>query len=177
MSICSKTLAGIASDCGGNIGGVAKVWIASPSGALTVTESDGKISAINVTGSTVADEFHYYYFKKGTASMTSTYTLDPANGVSFVTTDLSMVFGRMETAKRIEMEALALGDLYVVVKDSNGKYWFLGKDEPVNASAGTGETGTAKTDRNAYAVTLQDASVELPYELSAELASTFEAIV
>lgn len=177
MSICSKTLAGIASDCGGSMGGIQKVWIASPTGALKTTLTDNKISAITIEGSTLADEFKFYYFKKNTASMTSTFTIDAANGTSFVQTDLSMVFGRMETAKRIEIQTLAMADCYVVVKDSNGKYWFLGYDEAVNMSAGTGESGTNKTDRNAYACTLTDSSVELPFELTDALAESFEAIV
>ena len=52
------------------------------------------------------------------------------------------------------------------VKDANGKYWYLGKDEPVNASASDGQTGTARGDTNRYSITLQDTSLEMPYEVS-----------
>ena len=54
----------------------------------------------------------------------------------------------------------------VIVKDNNGVYWFLGYDEPVNATAGGGQTGQAKTDANQYTITLTDESHELPYEVS-----------
>jgi len=82
-----------------------------------------------------------------------------------VTSDLLLQFNRMETSKRVEITALSLGDLAVIVKDANGKYWYLGKDEPVNASAGDGQTGTARGDANRYTITLQDESLEMPYEV------------
>ena len=75
----------------------------------------------------------------------------------------------METQKRVEITALALGDLVCIVKDANGKYWYLGKDEPVNASAGDGQTGTARGDANRYTITLHDESREMPYEVDASI--------
>ena len=75
----------------------------------------------------------------------------------------------MDTTKRIEISALAQGELAVIVKDANGAYWFLGKDAPVKASAGDGLTGTARADRNGYSITLQDNSLELPLEVDAEI--------
>ena len=83
--------------------------------------------------------------------------------------ELLLQFNRMETTKRVEMTALALGDLAVICKDANGKYWYLGYDEPVNASAGDGQTGTARSDANRYTITLQDNSKELPLEVSSSV--------
>ena len=67
----------------------------------------------------------------------------------------------------MEMAALAVGAVVAVVEDSNGKVWYLGYDDYVSASAGTGETGTAKEDRNAYTITLSTDSAEWPFELTA----------
>ena len=44
----------------------------------------------------------------------------------------------METAKRLEIGSLLIGNVAMIVKDGNGIYWYLGKDYPVTASAGTG---------------------------------------
>lgn len=129
----------------------------------TITASEeGKITAITVT---TAEKFKSFYFNRNTGSMTSNYTLDPATGVRYVTTDLVLQFNRMETAKRVEVTALAQNELALIVKDANGKYWLLGKDEPVMATAGEGVTGTARGDRNGYGITLQDTSLEMPYEV------------
>ena len=101
--------------------------------------------------------------------MTSTLNVDPANGVNYVSTDLVLLFTRMETTKRIEMAALAVNELAVIVKDANGKYWYLGYDEPVAASAGDGQTGTARGDGNRYSITLQDTSTSWPYEVDGSI--------
>ena len=163
---CTQTLSGLVKDCAANMGGIVEVLIANHADVSSVAVSDGMISTITMAQSA---KFKRYNFAKNTGSLTSTYTLDPASGVKYVTTDLLLQFNRMETAKRVEITALALGDLAVICKDANGKYWYLGKDEPVNASAGDGQTGTARSDANRYTITLEDNSLEMPFEVDASI--------
>jgi len=110
-------------------------------------------------------KFYKYAFRRGSSSFTSTLNVDDANGSNFVQTDLSLVFAKMDTQKRIEMTALSLGELAIIVKDANGKYWYLGYNEPVMATAGSGNTGTARTDANNYQLTATDYSATFPYEV------------
>ena len=163
MSCSLNTLAGIAGACESNQGGIIEVYINHFDQIDEVTVTSDKISAIALKSS--GEKFHKYNFKRNTGSLTSTYTIDPANGVSFVTSDLSLVFAKQDTVKRIEISALALDDLVVIVKDANQKYWYLGYNEPVQASAAAAQTGTARTDGNSYTITLQDTSLALPYEV------------
>lgn len=156
---CSITLTGIQKDCKNNIGGISKVWIA-PYTAGAATVDTGKINAI----SNIAD-FKGYAFSRNTASMTSTRNKDFTNGTSYVSTEVILQFNRMETDKRIEVEALSVGELQIIVRDNNGIYWFLGLDAPVESSAGTAQTGAAKTDGNFYNITFTDESFEYPYEI------------
>ena len=161
---CSQVLNGIAADCQTNVGGVREVYIANYSDvtAIEVDEVSNMIKTI-----TMADtaKFKKYAFKKNTSSMTSTLNVDPANGVNFVQTDLSLVFAKQETVKRMEIAKLSLGELRVIVLDANGKYWFLGQEEFVSATAGTAETGVNRTDGNKYTITLTDYSSSYPYEV------------
>ena len=163
---CIQTLSGLSRDCSANMGGILEALIANFTDVNSATVTDGIISAISMGTSA---KFKRYSFAKNTGSLTSTYTLDPASGVKYVTSELLLQFNRMETQKRVEITALALGDLVVIVKDANGKYWYLGKDEPVNASASDGQTGTARGDANRYTITLQDQSKEMPYEVDASI--------
>lgn len=160
---CVQTLSGLARDCNSNMGGIIEALIAPFDDVTAVTITDGVISAITMASS---KKFKKYNFNKNTGNLTSTYNIDPASGVRYVTSDLLLLFNRMETTKRVEITALAMSDLAVIVKDANGKYWYLGKDEPVNASAADGQTGTARGDVNRYSITLQDTSLEMPYEVS-----------
>ena len=161
---CSQLLNGIAADCQTNVGGVREVYIANYSDvtAIEVDDSSNMIKTI-----TMADtaKFKKYAFKKNTSSMTSTLNVDPANGVNFVQTDLTVVFAKQETVKRMEIAKLSLGELRVIVKDANGKYWFLGQEEFVSATSGSAETGTNRTDGNKYQIVLTDYSSSYPYEV------------
>lgn len=165
MAYCNQTLAGITLDCTNSLGGIKTVYIANygdVDGQPTVSE-DGMITGITMSGDT---KFKPYQFRKQTGSMTSTLTVDETAGVNYVSTELSLVFTKMETAKRVEMSALAIGQLAVIVEDSNNKYWYLGYDDYVSATAGGGNTGTAKGDGNNYTLTLRDESDTYPYEIS-----------
>ena len=167
---CSQVLNGIAADCQTNVGGVREVYIANYSDvtAIEVDDSSNMIKTI-----TMADtaKFKKYAFKKNTSSMTSTLNVDPANGINFVQTDLSLVFAKQETVKRMEIAKLSLGELRVIVKDANGKYWFLGQEEFVSATSGSAETGTNRTDGNKYQIVLTDYSSSYPYEVDPSIIS------
>lgn len=144
------------------MGGIVEALIANKDSVTGISLSTDMVSEITMAST---DKFKRYAFPRNTGSLTSNYTIDPTTGVRYVVSDLVLMFNRMETAKRIEISALAQNDLVVIVKDANGKYWLLGKDEPVNATAGDGLTGTARADRNGYSITLQDNSLEMPYEV------------
>lgn len=163
---CNQTLSGLVKDCSPSMGGITEVLLANREDVSAVTANSGKISEITMASSA---KFKRYSFARNTGSMTSTYTIDQASGVKYVTTDLLLQFNRMETAKRVEISALAVNDLVAIVKDANGIYWYLGYDEPVNASAGDGQTGTARGDANRYTITLQDNSKEMPMEVDSTI--------
>lgn len=169
---CLQTLSGLAKDCAANMGGIVEALIANFADVSSVSVTDNQISTISMASSA---KFKRYSFAKNTGNLTSTYNLDPASGVRYVSSELLLQFNRMETTKRVEITALALGDLVVIVKDANGKYWYLGKDAPVNASAGDGQTGTARGDANRYTITLQDESLEMPYEVDPSIVDALVA--
>ena len=163
---CNQTLSGLVRDCSPSMGGITEVLLANREDVSAVTADTGKVTEITMASSA---KFKKYSFARNTGSMTSTYTIDQASGVRYVTTDLLLQFNRMETAKRVEISALAVNDLVAIVKDANGIYWYLGYDEPVNASAGDGQTGTARGDANRYTITLQDNSKEMPMEVDSTI--------
>ncbi len=163
MAYCNQTLAGITLDCSNNKGGIKTVYIANYGDVTGVEENEGVITGITMASGAT---FKAYQFRKNTGSMNSTLTADETNGLNYVTTEVSLVFTKMDTAKRVEMAALSLGQLAVIVLDSNGIYWYITPDDYASASAGTGETGTAKGDRNAYTLTLSVENDGYPIEIA-----------
>lgn len=166
MSCANQTITGIEKDCSTSKGGINVVYLANYDDVTAVETSEGKITGITLAS---GKTFHTYNFRKGTGSMSSTLNVDPANGVNYVTTDLALTFLKMDTAKRIEMSALAVNELVAIVKDANGVYWYLGMDEPISATAGDGTTGSARSDGNRYSISLQDSSSTFPFEVEASV--------
>ena len=171
---CSQTLNGIAAACETNVGGIREVYIANYDD-VTAIEVDATTNMIDTITMETGKKFYKYLFKKNTSSLTSTLNVDPTAGVNFVQSDLALVFAKQETVKRMEIAKLSLGELRVIVKDANGKYWFLGYEEFVSATAGTAETGVNRTDGNRYTITLTDYSSSYPYEVDSSIVDALVA--
>ena len=167
---CSQTLSGIAASCDTNTGGIREVFICNYDD-VTAYEVDETTHLIDTITMDTGKVFKQYFFKKNTSNLTSTLNVDPVAGVNFVQSDLTLVFAKQETSKRMEIAKLSLGELRVIVKDANNKYWFLGAEEFVAATAATAETGTNRTDGNRYTITLTDYSSSYPYEVDPEIIS------
>lgn len=161
---CTQSLSGIAAACETNVGGIREVYIANYDD-VTDIEVDSTSNMIDTITMDTGKKFYKYLFKKNTSSLTSTLNVDPTAGVNFVQSDLALVFAKQETTKRMEIAKLSLGELRVIVKDANGKFWFLGFEEFVSATAGTAETGVNRTDGNRYTITLTDYASSYPYEV------------
>lgn len=159
MACSSYTMGGIALGCKDSIGGIKKAWFAPYGVKTTVSQSTLTIDAADIAN------FKVYNFRKATGSMTSTLNTSETSGNSF-TTEVVLQFLKQETSKRLEVMALLMNEMCGVVKDGNGKYWYIGYDYPIEATSGTAETGTAMTDLNGYNLTITDNSVELPYEIT-----------
>lgn len=159
MKCSTLNLAGLCKDCASSKGGIRQVIAAYYGDLSFTTNSDGVI-----TGATIASgaSVYLYQFRKGTGSMTSTLNVDVANGVNYVSTELVLQFTKMETKKRIEMAVLSVEELVLLVEDANGTWFVLGKDEPVIATTGTGQTGQAVGDGNFYSITFTDEATTWP---------------
>lgn len=164
---CNQTLVGIPYDCSSSMGGIKEVYLTNYADNIFETGATASGDTV-ISGISSAVTFHRYQFRKGTGSMTSTLNVDDAAGSNYVSTELVLLFTRMETIKRTAIAALALGGLAGIVVDCNGKKWALGLEEPVNATAGSGNTGTARTDSNNYQITLTDDAASFPYEVTDE---------
>ena len=100
---CLITLNGITLDCQPSLGGIKKVWLTQYSDVTGVTVDPESNMISDITN---AGEWYEYQFRKATGSLTSTLNVDETAGINYVSNELSLVFTKMETAKRIEIAAL-----------------------------------------------------------------------
>lgn len=164
MPGCNQSLTGISRDCAPSMGGLKRLLlILFASVTATVDQVTGKVTAIEIAQG--ADKFKEFALPKGAASLGHTLNTGAENGTNFVTNLLTLAFNRMDTEKRMAVSALALAECAAIVEDNNGKYWYVGLDDPLVAVGGDSGTGTAKTDRNGYGINLQSEELSYPYEI------------
>lgn len=168
------TLAGMNVSCKeSSFGGIKEVLIAPYDDVASVSVASGMLTPSMVS----SKKFKQYKLLKSTGGLTSTLNTSETTA-SYFTNEVTLQFMKMETSKRIEIMALMLTACAVIVKDANDKYWYLGKDNYVECSAGSATTGTATSDSNHYELTLTDTSAELPFEVPASaISSIIDAVV
>ena len=163
---CSNTMTGIPSECKDSIGGIKAAYIAEHADVQSLDGQSGTITEIVMeSGKT----FKPFVFRKETGNFTSTINSDDAAGTTFVQSEIVLQFTKQETAKRLEIAALMVGNCAVIIEDGNGKFWFFGEDFPVVLTAGSAASGTAMGDFNGYNITLTDKSKALPKEVDADI--------
>ena len=175
MACNSYTLTGLNTACKeSSFGGIKEVLVAPYDDIQSVSVASGT-SLLTPTMAS-GKKFKQYKLLKNTGALTSTLNTSDTTSAYF-TNEVTLQFMKMETSKRLEIMALLLSPCAVLVHDSNDKYWYLGKDNYVEASAGTATTGTASGDANHYELTLQDTSLELPYEVDSSVISNIVSTV
>lgn len=68
----------------------------------------------------------------------------------------------MEKSKRTEMVQLVSASAYVIIKDNNDIYWFVGKDSYVSVATGNGQSGATMAEGNLSNVVLSSETAEIP---------------
>lgn len=169
---CNTTLTDILKGCDNNIGGLTNFYIlpsefiASPSDITD--DGAGTITGITIsTGATFAE----FEFNKNTANFTEEAAIDLANGSTFYTQTVNLTIARREAAKRQSLALIAAGqrNLYIIVKDANGLYWFVGRANGANLTAQGDGSGTAKADGSKYTLTFVAEEPEQMFEVDSTI--------
>ena len=155
------TLTAITKGCDNNIGGITAIYI-NDMDNITSTTIDS--ASYMVDAQVVSSNYEAFEFRRNTGNFTEETAVDFANGSSFVTATVTLMFHRREASKSKAIKILSEGqrDLAIIVKDANGKYWYF----PFAQLSATAEgSGTAKADGSKYSVTFIAENENLAYEV------------
>ena len=167
---CTYSFGGNLLDCKESAGGVKEIYIIDRAfvTAYTVNVTTKVIDTITLSG---VNKFKTYQLRRQVASMNTTVTTSDTAGTTFYSTDVTFTIPKMSAAKRLELLALAVGNMAVIVRDNNNTYWALGLENPVTLTAGSAGTGTNFGDANGYTYTLQDLGFTAPSEINRSILS------
>lgn len=155
--------------CDNNAGGLLKFYVADAESVTGITESNGTVTNIGLSGGTPA--FYEFEFNKNSAQYIETGNIDLTNGSTFYTVETTLNIARRDVAKRNAIQLLGAGqrDLLVIVKDANGLYWLQGKTNYVNLTAVGEGSGLAKADGSKYSLTLTSEEPDMMPEVDSTI--------
>ena len=161
MANCVLT-EGIPLACLESTGGVKNVYIGAFDDATTFTyDADEIIDTVTST-----ESFYTFKFRPQTASYGEELSKSLENGTTFWTQTLTMIFHKMDAAKRNNMLLLSGTSMHVIVETQNGDYWWLGLANGADVSATTSGAGQAYGDLNGYNLTITGLEPIMAHELS-----------
>lgn len=160
-------------DCRDSLGGVTEVYFIASTDVTSTTEASGVITAL-VKGT--GKRFYKYQLVKGTAMFVENINSNPQNGTIFYAPELTIILNKLQANTRNEILLLGQNLLVAVAKDSNGKFWYLGKTRGLYLTAGSSATGTAEGDRSGYTLTFSGAEPSLCPEVNSAVAAALETV-
>ena len=159
------TTKGFCRDCSSNVGGIEELLILERSNMSAYTESGSEVTAITDGGAT----WRQYHLKKEVGSVTSTMTIDPTNGTRFSESEIGFSINTFKAASVNELKVALLGQLAIIAKDNNGRYWALGFQSWAEGTSLVTQTGTAYGDQNGFAITISAKEPQPPYEVASSV--------
>lgn len=160
--------AGYTLGCRDNIGGIQEIYVGEWNGdALTYTF--GTASIITAFGGATVSFFTFEQ-EAQVGSYTENGVFSNDNGTSFYEQTAQVTLHKLEAPLRNTLLVLGQGKWRVIIKDQRGKYWLMGKQNPVRVSASTPQLGKLYGDLNGSIVTFMGAEPEIAHEVTAAAA-------
>lgn len=179
---CQFILTGIAEECSPNMGGIDRVLlfdgestinsVLKLEGDVTVSVKNMPLSYALFDGAITPDNHAFLYVPAiDSSSANSESTIDLPNGINFTTTNIQLVFNRLDESKSLEFDYLSTMRVSNGIKgfyrDNNGKWFLVGAFSNLYTTAASVSTGTAKGDGNTVNITLTDAGPYAPIPMNA----------
>lgn len=137
--------------------GVKELWVANFEDITGVTESNGKITAIDaadITGGTITDVWYNVKVNKETSSFSDELLATVANGAYIYKPTVTFKLASLDVEIRTIFKSLSQATLMIVVETTDGKQYLLGKTNGLDVATATANTGVANQDMKGLEVSV-----------------------
>ena len=156
------------------IGGIKSVYILGGSGntiSSITTDVDDQITAISGAG-----VMYKFELVKGSSSFEETISVNATSNSVVYQPSITLNLTKFDNAlRKAWYELTKQPEIFVVVEDNNGRYWFPGEVNGLAVSAGSVFTGAGFTDANGSTMTLGPGG-EPAATREIEVATTIDAV-
>lgn len=164
-----QSISGVTYSCLSNTGGVNAIYITNFENVTgTTANSIGTVTAVSLASGAKFQEFQ---FNMNTSTLDEDVTINLENGTTFFTQTVSLVIPRRQASTRDKILVLASGQpkLAIIVKDNNGIFWYVGKDNGAYLKTGKTGAGKKKDDSNGYELSFVCESATLAPEVDSSI--------
>lgn len=165
---CISFNGGISKGCDNNMGGLTKLYLTDFANIDTYAQAGGTVSSITMAPSSY---FYEFEFNRNSATFTEDLVKSVEAGSALFEQTVTVTIPRRDVVKRNTLALLTQRDLAVIIKDSNGLYWYPGAVEGMYLSESTSTSGTAKADGSNYVLTLKGFEQERAYGVDGTIIS------
>jgi hypothetical protein len=176
---CTVTLGDISYSCDDlGIGGIVELHIASRAAALAaITTKDDAARSISAVSGAASDVVNIdFHLKDGFSVFSEVKTVDAAGGFTTVPT-ISVELPKMDATKNSILDQMSNGpkEMVAFVKTAAGTYHVTGLDHGIYVSSIDANSGTGRTEKNRFQLTLTGEEDGLSYSITEALFGTITA--
>ena len=176
---CSVTLADITYGCDDlGIGGIVELHVASRAAALTaITTKDDSTRVISAVSGAASDVVQFSFNLKDGFSVFSEVKTANADGTFSTVPTISAEFPKMDAARITALDQMSNGapELVAFVKTAAGTHHVCGLDFGLYVSTIDGNSGTGRSEKNRFQLTLTGEEAGLSYSITDALFATATA--
>jgi hypothetical protein len=175
---CTVTLADITYGCDDlGIGGIVELHVASRAAALAVLTSDDSTRVVSAASGAASDVVQFSFNLKDGFSVFSEVKTANADGTFSTVPTISVEFPKMDAARITALDQMSNGapELVAFVKTAAGTHHVCGLDFGLYVSTIDGNSGTGRSEKNRFQVTLTGEEAGLSYSITDVLFATATA--
>lgn len=173
---CNVTLTGISYDCNDlGIGGIVELHIAERSAVTGIVTTDSAARAVTAPTGSASPITLGFNLKDGFSVFSEVKTVN-ADGTTTTVPTISVELPKMDSDKIASLNQMAVGgaELVAFVKTAAGTFHISGLDYGLYVSTVDGNSGTGRSEKNRFQLTLTGEENGLSYSVAE---SDFNALV
>ena len=169
---CTVTLADITYGCDDlGIGGIVELHVASRAAAIAVLTSDAPTRVVSAVSGAAADVVQFSFNLKDGFSVFSEVKTSNADGTFSTVPTISAEFPKMDAARITALDQMSNGapEMVAFVKTAAGTHHVCGLDFGLYTSTIDGNSGTGRSEKNRFQLTMTGEEAGLSYSITSAL--------
>ena len=161
--------------------GVTLIYIANYSDITTITENAAGTMISGITGSTASGAtsgtFYTIAVNKESSGFVDNTDISVPDGRAIYIPTITLKVSNMDTTTRTIFKELSQATVAVIFKTTDGLYYYAGKDNGLDMSAGTFSTGIARGDFKGLEITLEGLESEPLIQIDTDTVTIADLLV